>query len=161
MQPTRTEVAHGSVGVAPLATWAWRAWARLQAAFGRSEGGERSSRRRASTRGGRRETSGPPRRADPHTPWRAATEAGVAAATRGDATPAEAATMSRWFSWFPWPHRRRANGDAVKRQEQEALLRKAQQMTRVYEKLAPSIAALPESELSARVRNAITLRHVE
>ena len=56
-----------------------------------------------------------------------------------------------------WP-KRGPNGDAHKRAEQEALLRTAQRMTPLYEKLADHVAELPAEELVERLRLALTRR---
>ena len=56
-----------------------------------------------------------------------------------------------------WP-RRGHNGDAAARPKQEALLRTAEKMTPLIERLADHVAELPAEEFASRVRDAFTLR---
>lgn len=58
-----------------------------------------------------------------------------------------------------WRRDRSGNGGKRARIEQEALLRSAERMTPIYEKLADVIADLPAEELADRMRRAMTVRH--
>jgi hypothetical protein len=59
------------------------------------------------------------------------------------------------MNWWP---KRGPNGDAKRRAEQEALLRTAEKMTPVIEKLADHLRDLPPEELATRLRLAMIRR---
>lgn len=61
--------------------------------------------------------------------------------------------MIRW--WRAWRERR--NSEAANAREQEAKLHHAERQTAVYERLAQHVADLPDEELAARMRRAMTL----
>lgn len=54
--------------------------------------------------------------------------------------------------------RTRGNGDARDRARQEALLRAAEKMTPLIERMADHLADLPVDEFAARVRDALTVQ---